>query len=193
MTNRNMLEGVALCSPYAQGDLDNLCGLYAAINAICLVSAPIRPLRHSHIEVLMAVGVGYLQRRKWLSDALIRGMTLERQRDLTEHMAEEAGRTTGLKLSTVQLFPKKPKVAKDIVINVIGKSVENGSALVVCFENTLWHYTVLSGLSLDRIYLFDSVGLHWIKRRSFGICGMGVQARHCVPLASLIEVRVILT
>ena len=74
-----MLPGVALCSPFAQGDLDNLCGLYAAVNAICVTSAPIRPFSPADAKHVLHAGVVYLQRRGWLSDALIDGMALQRQ------------------------------------------------------------------------------------------------------------------
>lgn len=183
-----MLEGVALCSPYAQGDLDNLCGLYAAINAICLVSAPLHPLRQSQVDRLLAVGIEYLHRRNWLSAAIIRGMELERQRALTQHLAMEAERITDLKFSNAQLFPDRPINSKDAVLSLIEKSIGSGSALVLCFEKTLWHYTVISSLSSSRIYLFDSYGFKWIERRSFEICGSPVKARHRLPLDSIIEV-----
>jgi len=186
-----MLEGVALCRPFAQGDLDNLCGLYAAINALCLVSAPVRPLNRREARHVLNAGMSYLQRRNWLSDAVLHGMNVQRQRAVTRHMAKAAGQIAGFKFSAVQPLPGKSKMATDAALSLIAQRVENGAAFIANLENTFWHYTVISGLSNSRIYLFDSDGLSWIERSSFGICGSQVRARHCISLASLTELSLV--
>lgn len=188
-----MLPGVALCSPFAQGDLDNLCGLYAALNAICLVSAPLKPINRYHARKLLRAGIDYLERRRWLSDAILDGMSLSRQRAVTRYLAKVA--TDLLEPTFISASPPTGKQAAktDDMLYAITQRIEAGSAVIICLEHTYWHYTVISGLSASRVYLFDSDGLHWIERRSFGICGRGSQLRHCVSLASLVEVSVVST
>lgn len=188
MSNRIMLPGVALCSPFAQGDLDNLCGLYAAVNAICLVSAPFKPVSRYHARKLMRAGVDYLERRKWLSDAILDGMSLSRQRAVTRHLAKTATDLLELAFISAPLLTGKHAVKTDDVLHATARSIAGGSAVIVCLEHTYWHYTVISGVSDSRVHLFDSNGLRWIERRSFGICGRVSQVRHCASLASLIEV-----
>ena len=39
-TNSHKLDGLSQLTPYAQGELDSLCGLYSIINAIRLVLYP---------------------------------------------------------------------------------------------------------------------------------------------------------
>jgi hypothetical protein len=189
MSNRTMLPGVALCSPFEQGDLDNLCGLYAGVNAVCVTSAPIRPLSPSEAQHVLHAGVAFLQRRGWLSDALIDGMPLLRQRAVTQHMGKVASQMIGISVTAAPILPARSKVQVHAALYLVASRLAAGSAVIACFENTLWHYTVIAGMSASRLYLFDSAGLHWIERRSMGICGKGAQARHCVSLASLIEVR----
>lgn len=186
-----MLAGVALCHPFEQGDLDNLCGLYAALNALCVTSAPIRPFSTAEAKQVLHAGVAYLQRRKGLSDALIHGMALRRQRAVTQHMAKAAGRVVGLNFAVTPLVPGASKLDDHAALQLIASRLEAGSPVIACLENTFWHYTVISGVSASRVYLFDSDGLHWIERHSFGICDRGSQLRHCVSLASLIEVSVV--
>ena len=193
MSDRTMLAGVALCSPYEQGDLDNLCGLYAALNATCLVSSPLYPLSRSEAMQVLNSGINYLHNRKGLSDALIHGMALQRQRAVTRHMAKAAKRVVDLDFAAKPLVPRTAKLTADAVLQLLAGRIAAGSAVVACLENTFWHYTVFSGVSASRVYLFDSDGLNWIERRSFGICGPACQARHCVSLASLIEVSVVST
>lgn len=189
MSSRTMLPGVALCSPFEQGDLDNLCGLYAAVNALCVTAAPIRPLSLSEAQHVLNAGVAYLQRRGWLADAVIHGMPLPRQRAVTQHMGKAASRMTGFNITTVPILPARSMLQVHAVLDLVASRLAAGSAVIACFENTLWHYTVIGGVSASRLYLFDSAGLHWIERGSMGICGKGAQARHCVSLASLIDVR----
>lgn len=191
MSSRTMLAGVALCHPFEQGDLDNLCGLYAALNALCVTSAPIRPFSTAEAKQVLHAGVAYLQRRKGLSDALIHGMALRRQRAVTQHMAKAAGRVVGLNFAVTPLVPGASKLDDHAALQLIASRLEAGSPVIACLENTFWHYTVISGVSASRVYLFDSDGLHWIERHSFGICDRGSQLRHCVSLASLIEVSVV--
>jgi len=193
MSVRIMLDGVALCSPYAQGDLDNLCGLYAAVNAICLTSAPIRQFRQAEAQSLLHAGVAYLQRREWLSDALSHGMELRQQRAVTQHMAKAAEHVTDLSFIAAPLLPRTSKLATDATLELLVERISAGSAVIACLENTFCHYTVISGVSSSRVSLFDSDGLRWIERRSFGICGPASKARHCISLASLIEVSVVST
>jgi hypothetical protein len=186
-----MLPGVALCSPFAQGDLDNLCGIYAAVNALCVTSAPIRPFSTAEAKQVLQAGIAHLQRRRWLSDALIHGMALRRQRAVTQHMAKAAASIANLNFAVTPLASGAAKLDAHATLQLLAGRIGAGSAVIACLENTFWHYTVISGVSASRLYLFDSDGLHWIERRSFGICDRGSQLRHCVSLASLIEVHVI--
>ena len=188
MSSRTMLPGLALCSPFEQGDLDNLCGLYAAVNAICVTSATVRPLTPSEAQQVLHAGVSYLQRRGWLADALIQGMPLPRQRAVTHHMGRAASRIAGLNVSITKIVPGRPKLTAHAALELIASRIAARSAVIACFENTLWHYTVIAGMSASRLYLFDSAGLHWIERRSIGLSAERSQARHCVSLSSLIEV-----
>lgn len=191
MSSRTMLPGVALCSPFAQGDLDNLCGIYAAVNALCVTSAPIRPFSTAEAKQVLQAGIAHLQRRRWLSDALIHGMALRRQRAVTQHMAKAAASIANLNFAVTPLASGAAKLDAHATLQLLAGRIGAGSAVIACLENTFWHYTVISGVSASRLYLFDSDGLHWIERRSFGICDRGSQLRHCVSLASLIEVHVI--
>lgn len=190
MPNKIMLGGVALCSPFAQGGLDNLCGLYAAVNAVRLVSAPIRPIRRAEALHLLQTGIVYLDRRNGLGDAFLDGIAVMRQRAVTQHLAKAASKTLELTFSAKPMLPAKSAVTTPDALKLIAERIKAGSAVIVCLENTYWHYTVIAGMSHSRVYLFDSDGMIWIDQRSFAICGAKVEARHCVSRSSLIEVKI---
>lgn len=191
MSNKIMLDGVALCSPFAQGDLDNLCGLYAAINAISLVSAPIRQVRRAEAQQLLQTGLAYLERRNGLVDAFLEGMAIQRQRAVTQHLTKAASKALELTFSAKPLLPAKSAATTEDALNLIAKRIKAGSAVIVCLENTYWHYTIIAGMSDRRVYLFDSDGMRWVERRSFSLCQSRSMARHCVSRVSIIEVGVL--
>jgi|GEM_PF-3000352 len=181
MAQRIILEGAALCRPFTQGELDNLCGLYAAINAIRAVSSPTHPIGQSTAKQLLERGVSYLTHRKRLSEALIGGMGLRLQRDLAVHLTKEAAALTGTTYATRALHGKGARAGRDALFQAIEGSLRLGAAVVVCLENTFQHYTVIVGQSPTRFYLFDSDGLRWVERRSLGLCGgEGATLRHCI-------------
>ena len=105
-------------------------------------------------------------------------------------MTKAAASITDVDFAAIPLVPGTSKIAADAVLQLLAGRIAMGSAVIACLEKTYWHYTVVSGVSASRVYLFDSDGLHWIEHRSFGICGPASQARRCVSLASLIEVGV---
>lgn len=190
--HRTLHPGVALCSPYAQGAVDNTCGLYAALNAICLASAPVRSLSMTDARCVMSAGLAHLQRHGWLSSVLIHGMTVQRQRSVMLRMARAAEQTVGgIGVNLSPLLPGRSQLTTEMVLQRISERIATGAAIVACLEKTHWHFTVIAGLSERRIYLFDSDGLQWIERRAFGISAARSQARHCVPRSSLIAVDVI--
>lgn len=190
MSNKIMLDGVALCSPFAQGDLDNLCGLYAAINAVCLVSAPILPVRRSEAQQLLQAGLSYLERRNGLLDAFLEGMAIQRQRAVTQHVVKAASNTLELSFFVKPLLSAKSTVTTEDVLKLIAERIKAGSAVIVCLENTYWHYTIIAGMSDSRVYLFDSDGMRWVERRSISLYQLRSTSRHCVSRASLVEVGV---
>lgn len=188
MSNKIMLDGVALCSPFAQGDLDNLCGLYAAVNAVCLVSAPIRPVRRAEALLLLQTGLTYLKRRNGLLEAFLEGMAIQRQRAVTQHVAKAASKALELTFFAKPLLSAKSTAATEDTLNLIAERIKAGSAVIVCLENTYWHYTIIAGMSDSRVYLFDSEGMSWIEQRSISVCQSCSTSRHCVSRASIVEV-----
>ena len=189
MPKRVMLEGVALCSPFVQGHLDCICGLYAAVNALALVAAPIRPLQRDEARELIRIGAEYLQRRQELCDALNFGMEVDRQVEVALHMLKQAERVTGLPITASTPFRGKGRRQGGPSIKALEKKLASGTALMVFLANTLDHYTVVCGVTARRVYLFDSDGNHWLERSAIGMDGRRLGVRHYVPAESIIEVR----
>jgi hypothetical protein len=167
-SRRQMLEGAALCEPLAQGALDGLCGLYAAINAIRVVLAPERGMRRGEVKQLFEVGVMHLVERGLLEVAVTDGMEVGAQFRLTKVVAREARRLTGLKLSIKRPDLPTGAFTREGLLSVLDTGLHGGAAIIACLGHTHDRYTVIVGRSPTRYYLCDSYGLQWIDRASLG-------------------------
>lgn len=189
MAQRIMLEGAALCRPFEQGDLDGLCGLYAVINAVALVAAPITPLSRARARALLHVGAEALLTQDEGPDILASGMSVETQVAVALHMLARAEEVTGVRLCATQLFAAPPSRKPPVSMTTLRDKLADGSALIVCLSKTLSHFTVLCGMTPSRAILFDSDGLRWLDRRTLGIGGKPRNCRHIIVARSVIEVR----
>jgi hypothetical protein len=194
MPERLKLAGVALCKPYEQGDLDNLCGIYAALNAICLVAAPIRPLSRVEAEKVFHAGLRYLERRRGLADTLREGMEYRRQHAVTRHLARSASTIAGASITVEPVFPRGRTRADPQTqmhhqfMSGITERLDHGSALILELRKTWHHYTVIVGISPSRVLLFDSDGLKWVERRAVATTPNCDHRRHFAHPASLLAV-----
>lgn len=190
MADRIKLRGAHGYRPLQQGDLDRLCGLYAAINAIGVVLAPVRPLRASEIEDLMERGVHHLSGKQKLVDTLINGMARKRQLSLTRTLVKQVSAITGHDLVVEPLTGPQNTATRVALLQVIENSLLEGDAVIVCIENTHDHYTVVIGSSLARLTLADSDGLHWLPISHVGPCMGSVAYRHCIRSRGAVRVGV---
>lgn len=187
MKARIMLKGVALAAPPdQQGDLDGLCGLYAAINAIAVVMAPIRLFSAADRAELMTTGTKYLAKRGQLITAITSGMTPAVQYRLTCKLAKEAGRLSGTAWEVTRPARTQTSFDRGELLRTLDLGLTAGAALVVCLENALDHYSVIIGRSAARYYLHDSSGLRWIARRSLG--AQRDAARHQIRRNGIVQI-----
>lgn len=103
-------------------------------------------------------------------------------------MLKHAEQMTGISVTATLPFQDSGAGRGTSVIDALEQKLEAGSALMVFLAKTLDHYTVISGMTDQRVYLFDSDGNHWIKRDSFEVGGDPHGARHQAPAESVIEV-----
>ena len=153
-----------LISPYQQGQLDFLCGLYALLNALRLLYAPNRLLSRRACEKLFALGLESLGSRPTASYAAHCGMSIERQAKLAKLIL----RSTGLQnLPQVLLRPALPRITSVGELDgAVRSAISHGDVLLVCFEGRLSHHSVIVGVSASRVVLSDSIGMHFVSKAS---------------------------
>lgn len=151
--NRFLLPSAKTCKAYAQGRLDGLCGLYAAINAIQLVRWPFASLRPHEPRQLFEAGLYHLQCEADLAVVARHGMDNDMLLRLTRKLCRQAS--------------VKPYVVTVRRLPAIGNAAEldahiikalNADMPVIVNLSKRRHYSIISGYSKTRYVLFDSYG-----------------------------------
>lgn len=156
--------GAALITPYQQGRLDALCGLYALINALRVLHAPSRPLPVRCCKELFATGMDVLTAKSGSKAAVHSGMSVTRQRKLARAI---------LKSAILRPLPKivlRAPLPRATTMEALDRSLQaaiaSGDVLLVCFHGRLSHHSVIVGISPARIILCDSDGLRYVLKAS---------------------------
>lgn len=161
------LPGAHMIEPVTQGAYDGLCGLYCIINAIRLVLAPRRQLKHEQVRALFTAGVRFLDRQGSLPDAVHSCIGKRIWPRLGEHLVARAQ-----PMADRPILLQRPRLSKDAhvgdTLRRIERMIDSGKAPCVFLRGRYRHYSVISGYTPLSLKLFDSFGYHRVLRRSCG-------------------------
>lgn len=163
---------------YSQGNLDCLCGVYAAINALRLGLHDHDPLTKAEAKRLLERGTAYLDRKQALAEALVNGMETRRWHALVRHLAKQAATDSMLIELERPEFHPKPTIAD--IFGWIDTSLAEGKPVLVQLSNGLDHFSVVAGATSASLQLFDSDGHRFVRRAS---CGIKTGFHHIPPKA----------
>jgi hypothetical protein len=156
--------------PVIQGDCDGICGLYCIINAIRLVMAPHRQIRHEDDRALFTAVVRFLARNGMLLEAVDFCVSERVWPQLAKHIVARAQLLVGGPIFLEQLM-----LAKDASVHETLRYIEamiiSCKAPCVFLRGRYRHYSVISGFTPASLKLFDSYGYHWLRRRYCGTTG----------------------
>lgn len=183
-----MLPSTKVAPRFEQGDLDCLCGVYAAINALGLVAAPRVIMSDKMALSLMQIAVDYLHQKNHLCCAFKEGMGFGLQFRLIRRLTKAMAEMTGLRFHIERPLSGQKICDRQHLIQTIELGIMAGSAVMLCLENTYDHYTVVSGYSPSRFYLHDSDGLSWIARGSVGLAKPVYKHRHCINPKAVVHI-----
>ena len=102
---RILMPAAAELSPYIQGHVSSLCGLYAVLNAIQLALWPHRKLTRAQLKKLFGRGVEHLDNVGILRSVLRHGIEEQPWLELCKILVKLAQQLTGIKLRCT--FPIK--------------------------------------------------------------------------------------
>ena len=149
--------------PENQGSLDALCGVYAVINAICLVY----PLKKISRRYLFHHLIEALLRDKYLESALLYG-TYKRHitlmlREATRYMAERYD----VEIIVQPLFESNIGTQLETYFQTLDVFLKpRNRAVIINLRGRLYHWSVARKLSAISILLEDSYGYTHVRKRS---------------------------
>ena len=165
--------------PFRQGQLDTLCGLYSAINAIRLASYPKKHLTKYHARIMMEEGLDYLAKRQTrLLCALTDGMSNKLRLALTRHLVKFVNDEWDVGLELINPEIDKAGNLRLIITSFIESNVKAHRPVCININGHHKHYTVIVGYNPRSYMLHDSDGLKSIQRSLIGIGGDRKGVRH---------------
>jgi hypothetical protein len=149
-------------APLRQGELDGLCGLYAIINAVRLARYPAR-LRKPELDALFAEGLRVLSATRRLRYILADGMYDHVWTNMTAAVLARAAGRPGQSLALEDLLTSSRVRSMKSAHRVIRHALHGGAPTLVLLTRSYDHWSVISGYTKSRYYLFDSSGYRWIS------------------------------
>ena len=171
--------------PLQQGDLDGLCGLYAAINALRLVLAPVRQVKRPEALLWFRTGLEFLGETGNLEDIIACGIGPQLWLDLMKKLAAVASGNNSFYVSVSQPLKHTKPANRARMYETIEVAVLQGRAVLISLSGAHDHYTVVSGFSPSSLRLFDSGHLQRIGRADCGTQRSGDKWRHRINARTL--------
>ncbi|MDQ3044329.1 MAG: hypothetical protein M3R06_04135 [Chloroflexota bacterium] len=186
MATPNTLAAATQIQPLRQGDHDNLCCLYAAINALRLVLHPVHKLGSRQTKKLFVHGARLIDARGSLLSVLEEGMEEPLWIDLCASLASEAGRLTGIAIKLTFLLDSWPKPSSRVALDRIKHALRSGSPVLILLHGAYDHCSVAAAVTQQRLVLFDSHGFKWVSLKNVGISHPRSNRLHQIPTTSAV-------
>lgn len=165
-----------------QGDLYELCGAYAIINAIRLSASSEKMDKRTQRD-LAKTALRFLSKREMLQETSLHGMGSRSFMKLADKLVARANlvTNTALRITTLSGTGMAPE-------EFIKSELSRNAPLCARLKGPFDHYTVISGMTDTRYLLTDSSGLSWINRSSLKIRTGSASARFKIQSKSLFSI-----
>lgn len=151
-------------TPFAQGQLDSLCGVYAVVNAVqALIPGLTKPKARRLFQALMtALRAEDTGRVPLVAD----GLSRERVRRTILNANQYVRRRFGGRL-IVRRVPKAiaERPSLPALWRLLGERLSQGQVAILGIDGVHSHWTVAVGVTPKSILLRDSDGLHSLRRK----------------------------
>lgn len=143
-------------TPYEQGALDGLCGVYSIVNAVRIV----RRLDDEACKELFRQIIVYLSQRRMLGRILVEGLNLHVIGGIFRNVNDLGA------VQRIMPFKRAPETPLDRFWSVMLEFLGNagGRAVLLGLGGVYDHWTVVENITDRQIRLFDSYGLKTLNR-----------------------------
>ena len=178
MRSSHILVGSTQLKPLSQGKLSSMCGLYSILNALQLSLFP-RRLVKPELQQVYLHAIAFLSRRRQLKRVLGTGMVYEVWDELRDELVAFTNKAFDVSLKPTPTLLGTAAIDRRRMIEKLKRDVHGGSPILAGFGGVLDHYSVICGYTPQRLLLFDSSGLAWIKADNLGL-GEQSRRRHWI-------------
>jgi hypothetical protein len=177
---------VAAPTPFEQGDLDGLCGVYAVINAVRLAAYPHRRLPTAECRGLFAALLAELAEEGRLRGFVTHGLGPRVLARLLRGSGRWLRKQHGLTLEVHRPFAKRDEPGPEECWRVLTEHLERpGTAAIVGSDE---HWTVIRAVTPKRLLLADSDGRrHFAAATVLEAAGSGTASRPWLPGMVLLQ------
>jgi len=150
--------------PYKQGNLDNLCGIYAIINALRWGLRHSAPISESDCMALKLAMIQSLEKRGQLIATIEDGLSIPEFTKLLKTAEIWLQKKKGISQLTHKPFHTKRSLPLETFSMKLSEHLSNQkSAAVFVTTGRLEHWTVPTDINSKIIKLWDSDGLQWFR------------------------------
>lgn len=178
MAPRFILPGATELRPLQQGKLSSMCGLYSVLNCIQLALYPQR-LTRPELQRIYRHAIQHLSRRRQLKQVLGIGMEHELWMELRDQLIACVNDTYHTSLKPAATLTGAGTADRRRALDQIKRDLRAGGPVLACFGGALDHYSVVCGYTDQRLVLFDSSGMRWIRAENVGL-GERSRRRHWI-------------
>jgi len=182
-SGRCTLPGYGHVTPYQQGELSGLCGVYSAINAARLLSPELATQRALWID-LYRYAVQWLGEQGRLRSGLVHGLSYDLWKELQHAIHDELSCKRGISYRMRPLIRRRTRVPGSDPAAHVRQALQEGRPVLCALAGELDHYTVIAGHTHSRWLLHDSYGYRWVAKRTTAF-EHAQGERHCIPLSTL--------
>ena len=166
---RILIPAAAELSPYIQGHVSSLCGLYAVLNAIQLALWPHDKLTRAQLKKLFMHGVEHLDKVGILKSVLQHGIDEQSWLVLCATSIKRAHQLTDINLRCTFPIRRVQQLTRRRALAAIKLQLRMGRPVLVTLLGGYDHVTVVVGYDHAKLILFDSSGFKWVRQRNFGM------------------------
>lgn len=181
-----ILPAAIQLAPFQQGDGSALCGLYSILNAVQLALWPHRKLTQGELKRL--INLSAKSTSSGLLDVLGHGIDEEAWLRLCRELLVAASDLTGYQLRPKFFLRSRAGDRTDTAIRSIKRQLMANRPVVVMLWGSYNHATVISGITQQRLCLFDSTGFKWVHRTSVGLDHPWSTKLHRIPKRSVMAI-----
>lgn len=180
------LKAAKALDPYSQGELDMLCGLYAAVNGLRLAAVERKTrLTADQCQTLFRHGATFLNEQAKLSAAVRYGLRVKLWSRLVVELTSKATQLLSIPIVAYRSLAPLPDATFELMLDVTRQAIRDRQPVLVLLKGEYEHFTVICGITATRLNLFDSCHYRFVSISSCSLADDVSTSRHRLHAGSL--------